>query len=263
MLREKMERKSHEKLPEPSSEITRNIGDIYQQLTKYHRNTISGGGLDWFNRPKTYKIYENPLKEINLPNPDIEGGEKLFKLIKKRRSIRNYSKKPISIHHLSQLLWASQGITHNTQGYELRASPSAGALYPIETYLVINNIETLDQGIYHYRIQNHQLEFLKSGDFRIKIAQAALEQMMAAYAAIVFVWTAFVDRSKWKYRQRGYRYIYLDAGHIAENLSLAAESLGLGSCSIGALFDNEINELLEIDGEKETVIYLCTVGYPL
>ena len=243
-------------------EIKEKIGDLYQKITKYRRDSTMGSGLDWANQPETYKIYQNPLFVIDLPHPDKEGGENLFKLIQKRRSIREYSPKTVSLKNLSQLLWATQGITENFQGYAFRAAPSAGALYPIETYLIANNVESLDRGIYHYRIPAHQLEFIKSGDFRKEIAQAALEQKMAFCAASVFVWTALVERSKWKYRQRGYRYMYLDAGHIAGNLALAVESLGLACCNIGALFDDEINDLLAIDGEEETVIYLSTVGYP-
>ena len=257
------EKQTEDRLFGVTPEVREKIGDLYQKITKYRRDSMMGGGLDWGNKPETYKVYQHPLSVIDLPHPDKEGGEKLFTVIQGRRSIRDYSQKPISLENLSQLLWASQGITADIQGYGLRAAPSAGALYPIETYLVINNGGSIDRGIYHYRTINHQLEFIKSGDFRKEIARAALEQAIAAYAAVVFVWTAVVDRSRWKYRQRGYRYMYLDAGHIAGNLALTAESLGLGSCNIGALFDDDVNELLGIDGEKETVLYLATIGHTL
>lgn len=96
----------------------------------------------------------------------------------------------------------------------------------------------------------------------MNVAHAALDQDMAYSANVVFVWTALFERSKWKYKQRAYRYVYLDAGHIAENLALAAVALGLGTCQIGALYDDEVNELVDIDGEEESILYMSTVGHP-
>jgi len=104
------------------------------------------------------------------------------------------------------------------------------------------------------------LEFLKKGDHSTELAGAALGQAMVAKAQVTFIWSAMVERSKWKYRQRAYRYIYLDAGHIVENLYLAAEALGLGVCAIGALFDDQVNSLIGIDGVEESVIYMASVG---
>jgi SagB-type dehydrogenase family enzyme len=121
-------------------------------------------------------------------------------------------------------------------------------------------VKNIEKGIYHYNIKNHCLEEIKTGDFRIKISEAALNQEICYYAAVVFIWTAIFNRSKCKYGERAYRYIYLDAGHIAENLALCSTSLGLGSCQIGALFDDEVNELIEIDGTNESTIYMSAVG---
>jgi SagB-type dehydrogenase family enzyme len=163
---------------------------------------------------------------------------------------------------LSQLLWASQGITGEVGGFGLRTAPSAGALYPVETYLVIHEVETIDPGVYHYDVEHHQLEQLRIGDFRAQVAHAALDQRMAAQANVVFVWTAVFGRSKWKYKQRAYRYVYLDAGHVAQNLALAAVGLDLGSCQIAALYDEEANELLGVDGVEESTIYMTVVGKP-
>jgi SagB-type dehydrogenase family enzyme len=146
--------------------------------------------------------------------------------------------------------------------FEFRACPSAGALYPVETYLVLNNVTDINPGIYHYAIQSHNLEQLQKGDFRLKIAQAALDQDMAFAAGAVFVWTALFARAKWKYEQRAYRYVYLDAGHIAQNCALAAVALDLGTCQIAALYDEEVNVLLGIDGQEESVLYMSVVGHP-
>ncbi len=180
--------------------------------------------------------------------------------MKRRRSVREFREEPLSIAGLSQILWASQGITQKTQGIGLRAAPSAGALYPIETYLVINNVSELAPGVYHYAVETQELEQIKKGDFRNPVARAALDQEVAYFANAVFVWTAVFDRSKWKYKQRAYRYVYLDAGHIAQNVALSAVALGLGSCQIAALYDEEANVLLGLDGINESTIYMTAVG---
>jgi len=123
-------------------------------------------------------------------------------------------------------------------------------------------VRDLDAGVYYYSIQSHQLEQLKQGEFRQKIAAAALGQGMCATAAAVFAWSAIFARCKWKYGQRAYRYIYLDAGHIAENLALAAVSLNLGSCEVGALYDDQVNAILGIDDTDESVLCMAVVGTP-
>jgi SagB-type dehydrogenase family enzyme len=182
--------------------------------------------------------------------------------IKRRRSIRTFSKNPLTLKELSYLLWASTGVQRKEGGYEFRTVPSAGALFPIETYLIANNVDGLEKALYHYSIKPHILEELEVADFSRAITRAALGQEMLIRAAVVFVWTAIFDRSKWKYRQRAYRYVYLDAGHIAQNLALAATSIGLGSCQVGAFFDDEVNKIVGVDGEEESAIYLSVVGYP-
>lgn len=237
------------------------IGDNFQKETKYFRGKLSGRSLLWEKKPKVYKFYpEAPKIELETPAP--EGGAPLWTTIAKRRSVRNFKDEALSKQALSQLLWATQGITRRESGFEFRTCPSAGALYPVETYLVLNDVTEIDPGIYHYAVRTHSIEQLQIGDFRLKIAQAALDQDMAYAANAVFVWTALFERAKWKYEQRAYRYVYLDAGHIAQNLALAAVGLGLGTCQIAALYDGEVNSLLGIDGEEESVLYMSVVGHP-
>lgn len=235
-----------------------NYGDEFQQKTKYFRYHL-GGGIDWINQPELYKKIPN-CKKINLPEPGEISKMSLTSCLIKRKSIRDFSDKPITLKQLSYLLWASTGIQRKEHGFEYRTAPSAGALYPIETYLVINKVKDLPNGIYHYSIKDHTLEELKLGDFGIKAANAALNQLMCAKAAVVFIWTAIFQRSKWKYGQRAYRYIYMDAGHIGENLALASTSLGLGSCQIGALFDEEVNSIIDVNDTIESTIYMSVVG---
>jgi SagB-type dehydrogenase family enzyme len=235
------------------------IGDKFQKDTKYTRRSLNGGGLDWNNKPELYKTYPNS-KKIKLFFPKNSLRMPLNEILKKRKSVRIFSNKPVTKEQLSYLLWASTGIRREENGFKYRTAPSAGALYPIETYLVINRVNDIPSGIYHYSIKNHLLEQLKTGDFGSDLTHAALEQDMCKYASFVIIWTAIFNRSKWKYGERAYRYVYLDAGHIAENLALASTSLDLGSCQIAALFDDEVNKLIEVDGKEESVIYMSVVG---
>ncbi len=234
------------------------IGDEYHEYTKHTRSGIRRHRIDWSSRPEPFLFYR--AERIKLPPPDKKGGMPIWECITKRRSRREFTGESITLKELSQLLYATQGITGEIEGYPLRAAPSAGALYPIETYLVVNRVEDIDAGIYHYNVLKAELELLERGDFSRYIASAALEQDFLAKASVVFVWTAIPQRTKWKYGERGWRYIYKDAAHICQNLYLAATALNLGCCAIGACFDDEVNEILGIDGEKETVIYLAGVG---
>ena len=236
------------------------IGDNFQKQTKYQREKMSGKDLDWSSKPQLYKEYPgSETIELSKVNPLIDTS--LYDALKNRKSIRSFNNKAVSKEVLSYLLWSSTGISRKTESFEFRTAPSAGALYPIETYLVVNNVEDIKPSVYHYSIKKHYLELLKEGDYSVEIAEAALGQKMCTKAAVVFMWTAVFERSKWKYDQRAYRYIYLDAGHIAENLALTATSLGLGSCQIAALYDDEVNEIIGADGIDESVIYMSVVGY--
>jgi len=235
------------------------IGDIFHIKTKYRRSKMREN-FSLIKHPELYKIYPYS-KKIKLPKPEELSKKLLDDVLKQRKSIRSFSSVPISKKQLSYLLWASTGIQRKESGYEFRTAPSAGALYPIETYLIVNNVEEIPDGIYHYSIEKHVLEELKPGNYGSDVAHAALDQTMCAEAAVVFVWTAIFDRSKWKYGTRAYRYIYLEAGHIAQNLALAATNLGLDSCQIAAFFDDEINSILDIDGIRESTIYMSTIGY--
>ncbi|MHC4293426.1 MAG: SagB/ThcOx family dehydrogenase [Planctomycetota bacterium] len=236
-------------------------GDKFQKNTKYDPVSIRSHFIDWTNQPPLYKEYRNSEK-TKLPTPKIEQKMSLDETLKKRRSVRHFSSKPLSLQEVSYLLWASTGTQRIEAGYEFRTAPSAGALYPIETYIISNNVTDLQNGLYHYDIKNHQLEKLKLEELSERLVTAALGQHFCKTAPVVFLWTAIFQRSKFKYHQRAYRYIYLDAGHIAENLALASVSLGLGSCQIGAFLDDPVNEILEIDGVAESILYLSTVGTP-
>ena len=237
------------------------VGDEFHSATKYERGKLPGHRLDWSTKPSVYKKYPDAEK-FELPPPVVQGGPGLWEVLRTRRSIRAYTRDPMSLSDLSQILWATQGITAFIGDHKLRTAPSAGALYPIETYLLINRVEGLEPGLYHYDVESHQLDRLKLGDFSKQVKAGALDQQIAERASVVFIWSAIFQRSKWKYLQRAYRYIFLDAAHIAQNLALAVEGLGLGSCQIGALYYDYLNELLEFDINEESVIYMSSVGKP-
>jgi SagB-type dehydrogenase family enzyme len=254
-------------------------GQAFQDETSYRRESVEERELDWRSKPPIYKFYTYaPVIALPTPAPALDEypGPDLYTLVSRRRSVRSFGATPISLLELSRLLWASAGITtsyitpHGQDFY--RAAPTAGALYPIETYVVVNKVEDLQPGLYHYRVAgldilerpiaegSHALEQLKVGDLRGDISAAALDQLMCARAGAVFIWTAVFARSAWKYRDRAYRYFYLDAGHIAAHLSLAAVAQGLGSCPVAAFYDDEANALLGIDGETEGTVYMSAVG---
>ena len=239
------------------------IGERFQRETKYHREKMAGGFLDWEKKPEEFKEYPREFRRVSLRDVRRDGGDPLWEVMTKRRSARDFVSKPISFEVLSQLIWSIQGITEIAHGFQFRITPSAGALYPVETYVVVNRVVDLSPGSYHFSVKANELEQLTAGDFRVNVAASALDQPMAKEAAVVFVWTAVVERTKWKYRERGYRYLYLDAGHIGQNLYIAATGLGLGCCTIGAFYDDEVNRLIGVDGQRETVVYLGAVGHVL
>ncbi len=237
------------------------VGDLYHRETKYRRESLPRGGLDWAHQPDRYKESAHALKHFPIRPLDSKSGKSLWEAIAQRRSVREFSPQSISFLEISQLIWATQGITSKAQEFDFRASPSAGALYPIETYLVANRVEEIPPGLYHYDVRDAQLILLREGHLGPELSLAGLGQEMLEEAACVFVWTAVVGRSKWKYRERAYRYIYMDVGHIGHALYLAATTLDLGCCTVGAFFDDEIDHLVGVDGKQEISVYLGAVGH--
>lgn len=238
------------------------IGSDFLMSTRYFRGELPNHFLDWSTKPGVFKKYPGS-KVIPLPSPIMEDGPGIWQILNKRRSRRAYANDSIPLRKLSQLLWATQGVSGKINTFTLRTAPSAGALYPIETYLSIHRVEDVEPGLYHYDIECHSLEVLELGDFSKEVQGSALDQAIAGKASVVFIWSAVFERSTWKYLQRAYRYIFMDVAHIAQNLALASEALDLGSCQIGAIYDEEINQLLSLSSDKESVIYLTSVGVPI
>lgn len=231
----------------------------YVQGTKYSRERPPSDNLGTIPSPERFKTYRE-AERLQLPEPDLSEPADLWQCLARRRSERNTTQEPLSQEELAKILWAAQGITAQAGMYLLRTAPSAGALYPFETYVYVDRVEDVSQGIYHFNVGEFTLSKLKEGNFNAPITAASLGQPVVRKAAVVLIWTAMMLRCMVKYRERAVRYIGMDLGHVCQNVQLAATALGFGSCPIGAFYDDELNELLDLDGEEETVIYLVTVG---
>ncbi|MGR9101456.1 MAG: SagB/ThcOx family dehydrogenase [Gammaproteobacteria bacterium] len=192
-------------------------------------------------------------EDIALPPPSLEGGDKLERLLQRRRTVREFLPGTVSLRDIGQLLWAAQGVTH-PEG--LRTAPSAGALYPLEIYLLAGAADGLTAGLYRYRPRDHRLTRLNEKDLREKLAEAALEQTWLAQAGIVVVVAAVYERTTRKYGDRGVRYVHMDAAFAAENLFLQAESLGLGAAVVGAFEDGRVAELLQLPTDVKPLLLL-------
>lgn len=229
---------------------------------------FSNKGLDsdrTFNRslyPGAYKSYPDARKRIELARRDFsDHSAAIGRILSERRSLRNFVDEPIGFEELSFLLWASQGITARMEGYELRTAPSAGALYPVETYLVVRSAEDISPGIYHYEAREGVLELLREGNEIDKLYRASLGQELIRLAAVTFCYTAIIQRSSCKYFERAVRYIMMDAAHICENTLLGCVALErVGGVAIGAFFDDLMAGLLDLDMYREPVLLLASVG---
>jgi SagB-type dehydrogenase family enzyme len=197
---------------------------------------------------------------FTLPQPAYNSETSVERAIKERRTIRAFRADSLSITQLSQLLWAAQGITDAHRGF--RAAPSAGALYPLDVYVVVGKggVEVLGPGVYRYRAANHSLEVVVQGDRRKDVAHAALTQMWIAAAPIIFVITAEYERTTSKYGERGVRYAHIEVGHVGENIFLQAGALGLGAGIVGAFRDASVADAIGAPKEEEPLI-IIPVGY--
>jgi len=182
--------------------------------------------------------------------------EPLSSLLARRHSQRDYSTTPLTLAELAALLWAAQGMT---QRDAQRTAPSAGALYPLELYCLVGAVTGLEAGVYHYRPVPHALVLRQSGDRRVELADAALDQDWIAVAPLVLAFAAVFQRTTRKYGERGVRYVHIEVGHAAQNVCLMATSLGLGSVTVGAFDDAAVQAVLQLP-ESEAPLYLLPVG---
>ncbi|MFH1615741.1 MAG: SagB/ThcOx family dehydrogenase [Planctomycetota bacterium] len=215
--------------------------------------------------PAVQKPYAEDAELFDLVGPgDMTVGRKpLFEVINQRRSRRNFTGDSLTLEELSFLLWVTQGI-QKVSGDEtsvLRTVPSGGARHSFETYLLINRVEGLKPGLYRYLSMDHKLCFLRAGkNMAEQISGACCGQKFVGSGAAVFIWTAIPYRMEWRYSIVSHKVIAIDAGHMCQNLYLAAESIGAGTCAIGAYFQDQADEFLGVDGREEFVIYIAPVG---
>ena len=197
-----------------------------------------------------------PESIIELPEPRYDSDVSLEQSLLKRRSIRSYTDESLTLPEVAQLLWAAQGVT-DAMGF--RTAPSAGSLYPLELYVVAGDVHDLSPGVYRYDPDEHQLLRTMEGDKRVELADAALGQHFIGEAAVVIVFTAIYERTTGKYGDRGIRYVHMEVGHAAQNLCLQAAAMDLGAVTVGAFYDEEVGELLELPGDEQP-LYVIPVG---
>jgi len=199
-----------------------------------------------------------PSKEIKLPKPRLDSAISIEKVLCMRRSVREFTKDPLDLSQIAQLLWAAQGVT----GAEAhRTAPSAGGLYALEIYLIAANVKGLPAGIYKYECLTHEVVSLMEGDTRQRLFRSTLEQASISQAAAIFALAGVYERISAKYGERGIRYTHMEAGHAAQNLLLQAVALGLGAVLVGAFDDAKVKRVLGLS-KKEMPLYLIPVGKP-
>jgi SagB-type dehydrogenase family enzyme len=238
-------------------------GPEFMQKTKYQNLQPSKQQLGEPQPPLEIPIPADAAR-IDLPRPETLEfpGADLQTVIERRRSIRKYSDESLTLEELSFLLWCTQGVKQViNRPATLRTVPSAGARHAFETYLLINRVDGLKSGLYRFAAIDHQLIPLNlSPDIAEGVTAACLNQRFILTSAVTFIWVAIVERMAWRYTERGYRYLHLDAGHVCQNLYLSSEAIGGGVCAIAAFDDDRLNQTIGVDGESQFAIYLAPMG---
>lgn len=243
-------------------------------MTK-QRKFMKSDAADWNNIisdqkkkipcPPIEKPYDENGEIITLPsvNKNVVHKTNIYDIINDRKSRRKYTKDSLTLDELSFLLWATQGAKKVSpdRKYTFRTVPSAGARHAFETYIAVNRVDGLNKGVYRYLPVEHKLIFLFGiDDYEKKLPDVALDQPFLGQSAVTFIWSCIPYRGEWRYDIIAHKHMLIDAGHVCENLYLACEAIGCGTCGIGAYDQKKIDEFLKIDGEDEFVIYLAPVG---
>lgn len=229
--------------------------------------------------PSSQKPYPQGATLINLTAPEelSVGKISLIEAIRQRRSRREYTEAPLSLDELTFLLWATQGVDQKaTRDFRewlagvigkpadeipalMRTVPSGGGCHPFETYLLVNRVNELEKGVYRYLPLDHKLLYLYNGE-ELEQKGSAMLPAMFQRSAVVFVWTAIPYRSEWRYTMVAPKMIAQESGHVCQNLYLACEAIGAGTCAVGAYEQKLMDELVGVDGEEEFTIYVAPVG---
>lgn len=215
--------------------------------------------------PTVQKLPKEDQELISLPEPetfDEFKGTDLIDAIGQRRSHRDFKEIPLSKAELAFLLWSTQGISAElAPGVALRTVPSAGCRHAFETYCVVQGVTGLDVGVYRYLPLEHALVFEHAVENQpAELAVATLGQRFVATAPVTFVWTVIPYRMEWRYEAAAHRVIAMDVGHVCQNLYLACESIGCGTCAIAAYHQEKMDKFLKVDGDDEFTLYLAPVG---
>ena len=243
--------------------MTNGIGRDFMERTRYKYLGSSDQQKGLTQPPLEVPKIDNG-NTVDLPDPKKFKPNKILidEAISTRTSVRAYSEQPLSLEELSFLLWCTQGVKSiHSRNATLRTVPSAGARHTFETYILVNRVKGIEPGLYRFLALSHKLQEVDLDEnMAEKITDSCLRQRFISSSAVTFIWVAVVYRMMWRYQERGYRYIHLDAGHICQNLYLAAESIGSGVCAIGAFDDDILNTILGIDGIEQFAAYVATCG---
>ncbi|MDD4667253.1 MAG: SagB/ThcOx family dehydrogenase [Candidatus Cloacimonetes bacterium] len=240
------------------------IGNDFVQLTRY----IYAGKSDQecgLTRPDAIKARSGEIFPLPAVGKLDFGKMSLQSAIGQRRSLRKYAEVPLSQEELSFLLWSASWArdfrSNERMEITFRNVPSAGSRHPLETFVDIRRVSGIKPGLYYYHPIKHCLILINEDpQTQEAILEGCFRQEMIQNSAVNFIFTAVPYRTGWRYGQRGYRYLYLDAGHVGQNVHLAAEAIGAGACMIGAYMDEAMNDVLGVDGIEEFVIYIAAVG---
>ncbi|HMQ92400.1 MAG TPA: SagB/ThcOx family dehydrogenase [Amaricoccus sp.] len=251
------------------------LSELFHENSKQRRNDLE------FNR-RIYMVNNNPDFHVLMARtfkhypgaatialPDVLPGAAAagpVAVLGARRSVRRFDDRPLALAEVATLLHLCAGLTGSLEdgpvAQPVRAAPSAGALFPIETYLAASRIEGVEAGVYHYRVDRHVLERVSSRAPGPALAEATFDAKLFGQAAAVLIFAGAFGRSYFKYGERGYRFALLEAGHICQSALLAAAALGLGATPVGGFVDDEVNALLDLDGVDEAALYMAAVGHP-
>lgn len=248
-----------------------------QLLKGYHTGDVTAEPTDQQQKLPSISCLQAKKAEHTIPLPmnfeELTLKGNIMDLISGRESRRQYAEEPISILELSFLLWSTQGVRRfagHKNPVTFRNVPSAGSRHCFETYLFVNQVETLEKGIYHYLPGKHELEIWEArNDYEEELTQALCGQTFASKAPVLFTWSAIPYRMEWRYGLKAAKYLLVDAGHVCENLYLSCEALGLGTCAIGAYDQDHFDELLgfkpgpSAEKDYQCVVYAAPVGRQL
>jgi SagB-type dehydrogenase family enzyme len=232
------------------------VGLFYHRQSSLGLRSLVSDLVDWGRRPAPY-LRVGDAEVVTLPAVGLSPTMSVAQALEQRRSLREYADRAMTAEELAWVIHGATGIT-SAQGY--RTAPSAGALYPLETYVAVSRVEGIDPGLYHVDVRGQALEPVRRGSVAGDLMVAGLGQGFLRTAPAVLIITGVFQRSRWKYRDRHYRYVCWEGGHLAQNVYLAAEAAGLGACMVGAFLDGMVNDLMRVDGRREASLGLIALG---